>query len=473
MDKAPVFTASSDVFDWLSRFINLERGQSSKSFRLDRMQILSGLAGHPESCAPVIHVAGSKGKGSVTAMAASILTGGGLKTARYTSPHLLDYRERVCLGNGSFFDEYIYLQAGDELYGIVSELRKKTEAGSGLFDPGGVMGEEPTFFELLTLYFFLCARLARCEAMVVETGMGGRLDATNIVCPEVSVITSIELEHTEYLGNTLTAIASEKGGIVKAGTPLVLTEQKKEVCDYFRNLTEEKASPLIYVPERSRISGAVLSGSGKAYANSFTLDIEDGGGADRIFDITLPVPGEIQARNAAAAVLAVLRAFPGISGDAIRSGLAQVRLPARFDLVCEEPLLIADGAHTPNSLELSSKTFCELYGAGGILLFGCAAGKDAAGMAGILVSRFSRIIITTPGSFKKSMPEEVYRIFSETAGAAACRIDLIPDTPLAMETAIKAGTDSALPILCAGSFYLAAELYHYLKKASSSKDGIE
>ncbi|MDR0760472.1 MAG: tetrahydrofolate synthase, partial [Treponema sp.] len=191
--REDAFSSSADVFAWLSGFINLERGQSSKSFRLERMEFLSGMAGHPEKSAPVIHVAGSKGKGSVTGMIAAMLEQWGKKTARYTSPHVSEYRERIAL-DGGFFEESCYIAAGEELRELLRAVPERGEKAAALFNPAFPHGEEPSFFELLTLYIFLCARRARCDVMVVETGMGGRLDATNIVDPLVSVITSIELE---------------------------------------------------------------------------------------------------------------------------------------------------------------------------------------------------------------------------------------------------------------------------------------
>ena len=202
-----MFLSSVEVFSWLSRFINYEKGlPPTRSFRLDRMEILAELAGNPERCIPSIHIAGSKGKGSVTAMLASVLEADGRRAARYMSPHISDFRERISLGN-SFFDEDVYCCAGDVLVNIIENILPEKKIH--LFDPANDEGEAPTFFELLTLLFFLCAKTGNCDVMVVETGMGGRLDCTNIVDPLVSVITLIELEHTAILGNTISIIAGE------------------------------------------------------------------------------------------------------------------------------------------------------------------------------------------------------------------------------------------------------------------------
>ncbi|MDR1429363.1 MAG: bifunctional folylpolyglutamate synthase/dihydrofolate synthase [Spirochaetaceae bacterium] len=448
MPNHKAFTRSEEVFAWLSGFINFERGQSGKSFRLDRMRALAEEAGHPETCAPVIHIAGSKGKGSVTAMASSILEEAGYKTARYTSPHLLDYRERVTLG-GDFFPEDLYLAAAGELRDILAKARKH-----GFFDSGSsIGGEEPTFFELLTLYFFLCARCSECDAMVVETGLGGRLDATNIVNPSVSVISSIELEHTEFLGSTLASIAGEKGGIIKEGRPLVLAPQDEEALAVFRRLCREKKSPLAYLPEAARIGDISISRTGTC----FTLNLDGSP-----YRLELPLVGRIQAQNAALAILAVREAFPGISMDIIARGLTQAALSGRFERVHNDPPLVIDGAHTPQSARLAVESFTGLYGSGGILLFGSVEGKNAAGMAEALLPFFSRIIITTPGDFKASKPDELFKLFRELAGQDR-DITLITSTGEAVIRALALGREQKLPILGTGSFYLAAEI----KKAMS------
>ncbi|MDR1106916.1 MAG: tetrahydrofolate synthase, partial [Treponema sp.] len=371
-------TGSSRVFDWISRFINLEKGPGGpggKTFRLDRMEALAEAAGHPERCAPVIHVAGSKGKGTVTGMIAAILESGGLRTARYMSPDLGDRRERITMGN-VFFDEKTYALAGRELIRAEEKAVRGAAGAEGLFNADG---EEPTFFELMTLYFFLCAREARSGAMALETGLGGRLDATNIVDPLVSVITLIEKEHTEYLGNTIEEIAGEKAGIIKRGKPLILAEQPPEALEVFRKKAELSGSPLLYLPERAIVKDLRVSRAG----THFTVDFP-GTPPGSFPGLFVPIPGEVQAYNAALALLAVKTAFPALDTAAAAKALAGFTLPGRFEKVSENPVVIIDGAHTAGSAGQCAKTFAGLYGRG-VLLFGCAEGKDAAGMAGILV----------------------------------------------------------------------------------------
>jgi len=485
------FTTSDEVFSWLSRFINLEQGQKPKSFRLDRMETLCKLAGSPEKCAPSVHIAGSKGKGSVTSMLAAMLTAAGYRVARYMSPHVINIRERICLGN-EFFDEDVYVSAGNELRRITEELlpalKDSQPSAASLFDPSTDEGCEPTFWELLTLLFFLCARCAKCDVIAAETGMGGRLDSTNVLDPVVSVITLIELEHTSILGSTIEAIAGEKAGIIKPGKPLILAKQCGEALKVFEQKSQEKNSPLIYFPDIAELSNIKVTEQGTEFS-LLNLDSslfpcrcassESLGGNPNELHLSIPLPGKVQAENAALAITALKTAFPKIGEKAIRGGLANLKIPARFEKIAEEAptahqkTFIIDGAHTPESLALCIETFCSLYGEGGVLIFGCAADKDAAAMAGIAHSRFAKIIITTPGTFKTSSPEHVYEIFAKIAGTE--KTLLVKDTREAVRQARlfaegcqnnsrgdaesqRKEDDAALPILGTGSFYLVSEI---------------
>ncbi|MDR2111388.1 MAG: tetrahydrofolate synthase, partial [Spirochaetaceae bacterium] len=446
------FASSAEVFAWMSRFINLEQGQKPSSFRPERMEIIAALAGHPEKAVPLIHTAGSKGKGSVTGMISAILEEEGLRPARYLSPHVTEYRERITQGN-RFFDESVYIEAGNELRGISETLMDRNKGEYRLFHSHDGESDGPTFFELLTLYFFLCARLARCGVMAVETGMGGRLDPTNIADPLVSVITAIELEHTEFLGDTIAAVAGEKAGIIKPRKPLVLAEQVPEALAVFKDAAAVKKAPLYYFPDTAAVENLQVHRGGTDFTLSFKQPVFFSGP----LDISLSVPGMVQAQNAGLAVLALRIAFPFIGADTIRRGLKNFTLPARFERLGEEPPVIIDGAHTPASVEFCVQTFTSLYGEGGILLFGCAAGKNAEAMARLLLPHFSHAVITTPGTYKTSEPEMVYGIFRSHAGKDA-EVVFIRETEKAIQYVLDLGRERALPVLGTGSFYLAAEI---------------
>ncbi len=444
----PIFKSSADVFLWLEQFINLERGQTHKSFQLERMHIMARLAGHPEKAAPVIHVAGSKGKGSVCTMIASIFRAAGMNAAKYMSPHVMDYRERITM-NGNFFDETVYINAAYELAEITEKLMN-AQSEYDNFNPS-LNGEEPTFFELLTLYFFLCARIAKADVMILETGMGGRLDATNISDPLVSVITVIELEHQEYLGNTIREIAGEKAGIIKKKRPLILAAQDDEAFDVFVKAAASKDAPLFYLPELIDIKDITIDFNS---TNFFLTDKTSGAS----MKIRVPIPGIVQAENAALAYLTVKKAFPSIGGESIIKGLAEISMTGRFERLSENPVLIIDGAHTKKSVDLCGNTFTGLYGKDGILIFGCADGKDLRSMAKTLIDRFKKIIITTPGTFKKSDPKMIYDTFTALSVNKAPEIILIEDTGKAVHHALHLAKENGLPVLGTGSFYLAAEI---------------
>jgi dihydrofolate synthase/folylpolyglutamate synthase len=389
-------------------------------------------------------------------MLAAMLTSAGYRAARYMSPHVIDIRERICLGD-SYFDEEVYCAAGNELRNITEQ--SLPSAANPLFDPAAPDGCEPTYFELLTLFFFLCAKHGNCDVMVVETGMGGRLDSTNVLDPLVSVITLIELEHTGFLGGTIAKIAAEKAGIIKHGKPLVLAKQQEEALKIFTETANEKNSPLFYFPETAEISNLKIIPAGTDFTLSFKTESQcyvQQSLFPAPLSLSIPVPGKVQAENAALAIAAIKTAFPQIGEDAIRAGLKNLKIPARFEKIRESPPFIIDGAHTPESLALAIETFCSLYGEGGVLGFGCAADKDATAMAKTAHSHFAKIIITTPGTFKASNPPLVYEAFASQTGRE--KTQLIADTQEAVKAAQEFAAGKNLPILGTGSFYLVSEI---------------
>jgi dihydrofolate synthase/folylpolyglutamate synthase len=460
------FSSLKDFLLWLDRFVNLEGGQKPSSFRPERMVTLTELTGHPERCAPAIHVAGSKGKGSVISMAGAILTRSGLRVCRYLSPHIADFRERITL-DGAFLPDEAYMTAADELKacadGVSVSVMGDNAGKFALFDPA-CGGEAPTYFELLTLFYFLCARTVNADVLAVETGMGGRLDPTNVVDPLVSIITVIEKEHTEFLGGTLAEIAGEKAGIIKRGRPLVLAAQPPEALAVFRETCARMNAPLFYLPEFCRCVNVRFDAAG----TGFTLKYSGEGFWESV-DLRVGTPGSVQAENAALAAAACKLAFPALTETTIRQALAGFCLPARFEkLAANGQPVIVDGAHTEKSAALCAQTFVSIYGGGGILLFGCAQGKNAAAMAAALLPHFAAIVITTPGVFKPSAPDGVFADFIAAAKAAradgarageiADDIILVRDTKAAVKTALSAAARLAKPVLVCGSFYLAAEV---------------
>jgi dihydrofolate synthase / folylpolyglutamate synthase len=437
------FATADEVFSWIGEFLNQEKGQDVRSFRLDRIELLASMFGNPQLSYRTIHVAGSKGKGSTSAMMASILDAAGFRTGLYTSPHLLSYKERITIAGREIPDE-AFASAGDR-------LREKVERIDPAAFPGGC---PPTFFELLTLLGFLMFRDLGCEWVVLEVGMGGRLDATNICLPEASVLTRIELEHVEYLGDTIAKIAGEKAGIVKRGRPVLCGRQPEEALAVFREKARAAESPFSYLPDLCTIDSAVVDRTGTRIG--FTLT--DRAASER-FSATLRLFGRIQAENAGLAALAIRQAAPEVSSDTIVRGLEAAWLPARSEVVPGEPPVMFDGAHTPASVAFALETFSALFPGPATLIFGCALGKDVGAMARELSPRFDEVIVTTPGSFKKSDSGETLAAF--TAAGKTARF--FPDPEAALADAESAGR----PVLVTGSFYLAAEIMRRLKCGTS------
>jgi dihydrofolate synthase/folylpolyglutamate synthase len=435
--KTGRFPTSDAVFDYLMAFVNVEKGQKTE-FKLDRMRSLSEALGSPERAYPVIHVAGSKGKGSVSAMIARILEAAGLRTGLYTSPHLLRWKERMSLA-GEELAEDLILDAMDDLLPLVDGKTASDFVGEEL----------PTYFELTTLVAFLAFRLAGCDAAVIETGLGGRLDSTNIVDSLASVIMPIELEHTEWLGDTIAKIAFEKAGIIKPGKPCVLSRQLPEARAVFETACRERGSELIEVGARARIGEIEMDRHGTRA--TLSLPFYPAFTGSEVF--ATPLIGSVQAENMALAMLASLVLLPDLDPATARRGLARASLPARFQVLELEPPVILDGAHTPASIRLCLESFTRLFPGQADLVFACAHDKHHAEMASLLKGHFRRVTITRPGVFKQSEPDSVARSFGLERGE--CR--LVEDTGAALTLARREAADDGLPLLVTGSFYLCAE----------------
>ncbi len=432
----PAFRTVQDIYEYFLSFVNAEKGQAVE-FKLDRMRDLAARLGRPEAASPCLHVAGSKGKGSVSTMLASILEASGRRTGLYTSPHILDFRERITRA-GEFFPDGAYLAAMEELAPLV--------VGAG---PGRFAGSElPTFFELATLLAFMVYRNQGCDATVYEVGLGGRLDSTNIVTPEASVITVIELEHTEFLGTTIPAIAGEKAGILKPGVPAFTGSRDPAALEVFRRIAAERACDLRVLGEECEIRNVRLTPSGTEAMVAYR---------DReVFPepvlLRTPLIGEAQAENAALAALTARLSSFRPSPEAVLRGIARASLPARFQILPGEPPVILDGAHTPASMAYTAEAFRRLFPGPGVLVFACAQDKRPVDMARVLSGRFRRAIVTRPGTFKKSDPETAAEAF-EAEGIA---VDRIPDTEEALRTGLERAVAEGVPLLVTGSFYLCA-----------------
>jgi dihydrofolate synthase/folylpolyglutamate synthase len=428
-----------ELFGWIESFTNLERSGavfSARAYQLERMRRLAQGLGSPQDAYRSFHVAGSKGKGSTAALLAWSLQASGLRTGLYTSPHVESYLERYAvLEHG----------AGDSRAALLADLGGRLRQHIGEL-PVEFLEEygRPTTFELLTLLAFELFRESGCRTAVLETGIGGRLDATNVVIPELCLLTPIEREHTDVLGDTLGQIAREKGGIIKPGVPVYSAAQAPEVRAVLRGIAAERGSPITFLDEELEELSSRLAPEGTELAVRFR--------GEPLRRYRLALIGDFQAENAALVDLAARRTL-GLAGEALERGFLLARLPARMELLRTRPAVVLDGAHTPHSVERVLAAFRALYGTEGVLLFGAARGKKIAEMAALLAPAFQRIVITTPGTFKESDPAETHRLFQGFSPAAL----LEPDTGAGLARALEL-TEARRPLLVLGSFYLAGEV---------------
>lgn len=434
---------------WFGRINYEHKTPRPTDLNLDRIRELLDRLDRPQERFPIVHIAGSKGKGSTSAMLASILQAAGYRVGLFTSPHLVSVHERIRV-DGVCITE-------PELARTMTEI-----AAAG---QGGDLSQSLTFFEISTALGFLHFARRQVEVAVVEVGMGGRFDSTNVCTPAVSVITSISFDHTKQLGNTLALIAGEKAGIIKPGIPAVSGVRDPEPRDVIRNACIERSSPLreIDVDFRVRYTPSRLTNDQMTAA---TIAVDTWRGS--IPPMTLKLIGEHQAANAAVVVATVERLREQemtIKDRAIADGLANVSWPARLECVGRSPLILLDCAHniaSADALLQSLDVSCPMKaGAKRILLFAGSRDKDLAGMLAVLAPRFDSILFTQftsnpravpPGELIDLLPSEkreVAKVFDGSADALAFAQKL-------------AGPDDL--IVVTGSVFLAGELRPFLVK---------
>jgi dihydrofolate synthase / folylpolyglutamate synthase len=352
--------------------------------------LLAGL-GHPEREYPAVHVTGSKGKGSVAAMTQAICSAHGLRTGLFTSPHLVSYRERIRLDDRPISPDALV------------EAVERTEAVATELERTGAIDRAPTFFELTTALALDWFARAGAEAAVVEVGIGGRLDATNVLDARVGVVTTLELEHTEILGPTLAAIAREKSGIFHPGMTGVMGELPPEAAAVIEAEAARLGVGLWRLGTEVRVLDRTLAENGQ------TLSVHVPG---RTFgDLTLPLQGRFQPGNAALALAAAARFAAALDRPLddrkVRSALAHVAWPGRLDRVARKPDLYYDVAHTPESARAVTQSLGEIYPLGdpadNAIVFGCLAGKRVASILDALAP-LARTIVVVPVRSERSVP---------------------------------------------------------------------
>lgn len=437
-----------EALDYLYSYVDYSLTRSmrnaAKNFNLGRVNILLHLLGDPHLQYKVIHVAGTKGKGSTSAMMASALRAGGYQVGFYTSPHLSDYCERIQI-NGEPVSHSRLVELVEEIKPCVDQVEKITT------------------FEITTALGFLYFAQEAVDVAVIEVGLGGRLDATNVVSPLVSVITSLSLDHINVLGDTLAKIAVEKAGIIKEGRPVVLSPQREEARLVVTRIAEERQSPLVLVghdylfaPWSHSLSGQSLlvwPAADQPLVDSF---IETGGRENwEPLRLTLPLLGHHQVENAATAYAALqIAKSEGLKiseADIIR-GFSDVYWPGRFEVLRRSPLFIVDSAHNRNSaLKLRQAIDDYLPGLPVILIFGASEDKDVKGMFAELLPRV-RQVIATESIHPRAMNADQLVDLAHRFGRPAQKILPIEK---AVDHALELAGDE-IAIVAAGSLFVAA-----------------
>ncbi len=357
---------------------------------LQNINRLVSILGNPHKSFLSVHVAGTNGKGSTSAIIASILKASGYKVGLFTSPHLVSFTERIKVN-----DEEI---SEDEVISLTEEIRGKI-ADIISFDPDF----SPTFFEMVTAMAFLYFKRKGIDIAVIEVGMGGRLDATNIVIPKISVITSINFDHTEFLGETLKEIAFEKAGIIKDAVPVVVSSQVPEVLGVINGKAEEKGSKVFLF---GRDFFAILK---NADYKGISFDYFSGE-SFKICDLYLPLPGEYQIENASVAIKAAELINQHITHHSIRKGIASVKWHGRLEMIQDNPPVLIDGAHNPSAAEALSRAISKHYlGMYERIIFilGIMGDKDIEGIMRPILPIASEIILTSPNYDRAAHPEKL------------------------------------------------------------------
>ena len=336
-------------------------------YDLGRMQTLLARLGNPQLGLPTVHIAGTKGKGSTAAMCASVLSHQGYRTGLFSSPHLHTFRERISL-DGVPISEDLFAESVKEVWPEVEWV--SLNGGSG----------EVTMFEALTAMAFCCFR-KRADFQVLEVGLGGRLDTTNLSSPRVCVITSLSLDHTDVLGDTIESIAAEKAGIIKQGVPVVTSPQQPGAMAVIESLSNDREAELIKVGEDL---GWKKTGSSP---NGQRAEVRGRLGK---YDLWTPLLGSHQLENltvALGALEVLMEQGNEISTRALEEGIREVRWPCRMEVLDRSPLIVCDGAHNPHSVATLCDNLSEYYDFSEVVLIvGTSQDKDLAGMVESLAS---------------------------------------------------------------------------------------
>lgn len=415
-------------------------GDEVAALGLRRTRALLDLLGQPDTAYRIVHVAGTKGKGSTCAMTVAIARAAGWSVGLYATPHLHTFRERIMLDGNPVSEQAFAALTSNVADAVEALARDAPELGP------------PTAFEIVTVMALQAFADARVDLAVVEVGLGGRLDATNVVTPDVAAITSISFDHSAILGNTLAEIAAEKGGIIKPGRPVVIGPQQQEALDTLQRIAGERNAPASRAgtdwTTASTPAGARLAGPWGEWN-----------------DVQIALAGDHQVENAGLAIAACWTLDPDDLGTetVVRAGLSTVVWPGRFETVGHDPDVIVDGAHNVDSIERLAQTLASRSAGKRIaIIFGVASDKDLPGMLDALSVLDPDLIATASHNPRAVDPHDIAR----AAGEAGIRAT----TAAELDTALAAAKTLAGPegVVCVtGSLYVVAEAREALRLAET------
>jgi dihydrofolate synthase/folylpolyglutamate synthase len=395
-------------------------------YGLERITTLLAALGHPERLPRIVHVAGTNGKGSVCAMIEAGLRAAGLRTGLFTSPHLVEPTERIRIA-GCAVSASQFSAAFDRVHFCAEQLLND-----------GAIDFHPTYFETVTAMAFLLFQDQKTEAVVLEVGLGGRLDATNVVHPELCVITPVDFDHEALLGKSLEAIAGEKAGILKPGVPAVFAAQRQEALQTLDRRAVDLSLEVIHAQEKWHVDNVELSAQGS------TFTVHDGSE----MRIHCPLAGEHQVANAVVAVAALERL--GMETSAIEPGIAATRWPGRLHRVSVSPEIILDGAHNPAGARALAAYIQRFYSERRVVLvYGAMRDKAVEEITGILFPHADEVIATAPRQSRAVDPETILAL------TAHPNLRTAPDLAAALDMA-RSG-DPHRVIFITGSLFLVGE----------------
>jgi dihydrofolate synthase/folylpolyglutamate synthase len=432
----------SQAEEYLNSFVNYEQipgiSYAQPGYSLRHVEELLNRMGDPQLADRTIHIAGTKGKGSVAAMIAQVLSGSGYKTGLYTSPHLHTLRERISV-DGSLISEAEFATAMAEVKPYIESMKHDSTF------------RQLTYFEALTALTFADFRKKQVDFQVLEVGLGGRLDATNVSRPVVCIITPISLDHTQILGNSLKEIAREKAGIIKPGCWVVLSPQPEEAASVITDICGEKKAKVVQVGKDITWHKT----GGDLHHQSLAIE-----GRTSKYQVSIPLLGDYQLENTAAAVGALeILASAGfaISASDIVQGLGRVKWPGRFHILQQNPTVLVDGAHNVASMKVLVGNIKSYFSYKRIfLVFGTSCDKDIAGIINELVTLSPQVIVTQT-LHSRAAP-------LSTLAAEFSKRDIEPETRETISEAISRALSLAdrTDIICVtGSLFVVAEALDY------------